>query len=153
MTYWETHLTKIKYCKTLFTELNLHSLTFSFGAIKLIYPSWVCHLFKGGYSLTLYLGPVVFVKIVVTCIMSSSWYIIYKSMPEIMYATLIMCDVHIVSVWRHKFTSSMDIREVKHTNVYVNVYVCLGICAYYVIMTSSVLNAAKIYKLFITCKL
>ena len=44
-------------------------------------------------------------------------------------------------------------REVKHTNVYVNVYVCLGICAYYVIMTSSVLNAAKIYKLFITCKL
>ena len=46
-----------------------------------------------------------------------------------------------------------DIREVKHTNVYVNVYVCLKIHAYYVIMTSSVLNSAKIYKLYITCKL
>ena len=45
------------------------------------------------------------------------------------------------------------IREVKHTNVYVNKYVCSGICVYYVIMTSSVLNAAKIFKLFITCKL
>ena len=38
------------------------------------------------------------------------------------------------------------IREVKHTNVYVNKYVCSGICVYYVIMTSSVLNAAKIFK-------
>ena len=47
---------------------------------------------------------------------------------------------------RH-FRKFCNIREVKYTNVYVNVYVCLGICAYYVIMTSSVLNAAKIYKL------
>ena len=48
---------------------------------------------KGGDSLTLYLGPVIFVKKVVTCIMSSSWYFIYECMPEIMFATLSMSDV------------------------------------------------------------
>ena len=47
----------------------------------------------------------------------------------------------------------LNIRQVKHTKVYVNMYVCLGIHAYYVIITSSVLNDAKIYKFFNTSKL
>ena len=63
---------------------------------------------KEGDSLTLYLGPVIFVEIVVTCIMSSSWYIMYKCMPEIMYATLTMCNVtswvYDVTNIRHQWT-------------------------------------------------
>ena len=47
-----------------------------------------------------------------------------------------------------EFRAASINREVKHTNVYVNV--CLGFHAYYVIMTSSVLNSAKIYKLYNT---